>query len=631
MARAKYSSSAWTHSGLSVHIVPNAEITLYVAGTGTATPGTGTPYGGTIYAGPTGGATLTNPFFADSDGNFAFYLDAGTDLRIELTGVGVGTLVMDYERVMPAMADLLFNGMTTLAAFAGGVSAVESDKTDWALTAKSTVVGYVSNIVLTNGGGGYSSPPAVSITGGGGSGATASALLTGAAVSSVVITDQGSGYTSTPTIGFSGGGGSGAAAVAYVSGGKSFRVQKPDGTSSVELERHSDPLFHVAVMDVFSLRNGTKFNMDSSGGVVFDNRMFGVVQADATTDRVMAIFQYTNSSPAGVGTPDVEPMGIIGVQAAGTDSYLRAVEIDTVSHAAVSNWPKIGAEISVQCADAGNLLDYTVGLSIRNLGNAWGVSGAQRLDAYIAIGSDTHGAENGILYRDIDSLSTGNGPLLWKATKTGAVVHAGTQNPRDDGTANLGTSSLRYGFLFAYNTLLEAGLASAPAYGFRTASTTGLYLDGTPGIGFTVGGTSRALLTASGLSVNGVAVRSGGQEPFASNLSGNTASTSYATITNGSISITPTGTVVKVNVNLCAANTTAGNATYLAVSRGGAAEVGEVVYTATVNNGQFVQSAMWTFTGVTAGVSTTVAARWKVSGGTTTIYSAQMEVVEPAH
>lgn len=631
MARAKYSAAAWTHSGLPVQIVPNAEISLWVAGTGTATPGSGTPFPDTIYAGPTGGTTLSNPFFADSDGNFEFYLAAGTDIRIELTGTGVGTLVQDYERVIPAMGDLLFNGMTTQAQFAGGVSAVEGDKTEWALSAQNTVVGYVSAIVVTAGGTGYSSPPSVSFVGGGGSGAAASALLTGNAVSSIVITNQGSGYTSTPAISFSGGGGSGAAAVAYVSGGKSFRVLKPSGTAAVELERHSDPLFHVNVMDVFSLRNGTKFNMHYAGGVLFDNRQFSVIHASPNTDDVMAIFQYENSSPFGVGTPDVEPMGIIGVQAAGTDSYLRAVEIDTISHAATSNWPKIGAEISVQCADAGNLLDYTVGLSIRNLGTAWGVSGAQRLDSYIAIGSDTHGAENGILYRDIDSPPTGNGPLLWKVTKTGSVVHAGTQNPRDDGTANLGTSSLRYGLIYGYNVYGEAGLATAPTYTFRTSTGTGLYLDGTPGIGFSVAGTSRMLLTASGLTVNGAAVKSGGQNSFSNALSGNTASTSYGSITNGTRTLTTTGGDLLVSVNLCAANSAAGNASYLALALDGAAEVGEVVYTATVNNGQFVMTMVdYRFTGVSA-ASHSVVARWKVSAGTTTIYSGQMTMQELPH
>lgn len=107
MARAAFRDNAITHNGLPVSIVPNATVALYVAGTGTATPGTGTPYPGTIYTGPTGGSTLTNPFVTDEHGNIVFYLDAATDLRIEVAGVGMGTLVADWVRVQPAVRDIV--------------------------------------------------------------------------------------------------------------------------------------------------------------------------------------------------------------------------------------------------------------------------------------------------------------------------------------------------------------------------------------------------------------------------------------------------------------------------------------------------------------------------------------------
>ena len=412
--------------------------------------------------------------------------------------------------------------------------------------------------------------------------------------------------------------------------GRVLLVKAYDGSTLLEHTRTEDPLFHVAIMDVFSLKGNARLNYDANGGFLFANRIVQFVTDDATTDRVMAWFQYTNHSPIGIGTPDVEPFGIGAFQAAGTDSYIRAVELDMISHTTTSNWPKIGVEVSAQFADAGNTKDFAVGISIRNLPQAWGIASGVRGDSAIGIGSDQAGWENGILYRDIDNPPIGDGPLLWKVTKTGAVVHAGTQSPRDDGVAHLGTPSRRYGILYGYNTYLEAGLPTAPAYTWRASSGTGLYLDGTPGIGMAVAGTSRALLTASGLTVNGAAVRVGGQSSFASNLAGSTTA-NYATITNGSLNLPQTtgGTLI-VRANICAANTTVAAATYLAFSLDGADEVGEVVSTATLSSGQFLLAAMWRFTGVPAG-SHTVTARWKHSAGTTTIYSGQMLLEEEPH
>lgn len=121
MTRARFADTAKTRSGLPVLIIPNPEITLKEAGTNT-------PLSATIYAGPTGGTTLTNPFFGDSDGNFEFYLDTPQDVKIEATGVGVGTLTDDWVPVPPAVADMVFQGMTAQLGLAGGL--VVSDDGD---------------------------------------------------------------------------------------------------------------------------------------------------------------------------------------------------------------------------------------------------------------------------------------------------------------------------------------------------------------------------------------------------------------------------------------------------------------------------------------------------------------------
>lgn len=116
MARARYNNMALTRSGVVVNTVPNAEITLYKAGTTT-------PLADTIYAGPTGSATLTNSFFADGDGNFTFYLDTPKSIKVSMTGVGIGTFVSDFEPLYPAPEDIL---NTTADQTIGGVKSFSS-------------------------------------------------------------------------------------------------------------------------------------------------------------------------------------------------------------------------------------------------------------------------------------------------------------------------------------------------------------------------------------------------------------------------------------------------------------------------------------------------------------------------
>lgn len=107
MARARYAATAFTRTGLPVSVVPNPEILLME-------PGTTTPLAATIYAGATGGATLTNPFFGDSDGNYEFYLATAQDIKVVATGVGVGTITDDWERVQPAVSDLILKSTANL-------------------------------------------------------------------------------------------------------------------------------------------------------------------------------------------------------------------------------------------------------------------------------------------------------------------------------------------------------------------------------------------------------------------------------------------------------------------------------------------------------------------------------------
>ncbi len=105
-------------------------------------------------------------------------------------------------------------------------------------------VNSVARVTLGAGGSGYTSAPTVSFSGGertqigmfrpirmdhtnclqvaiksiqlNGSGATAIAVLTGAAVSSIIVTNVGTGYTSAPTVAFTGGAGTGATATAVL-------------------------------------------------------------------------------------------------------------------------------------------------------------------------------------------------------------------------------------------------------------------------------------------------------------------------------------------------------------------------------------------------------------------------------
>lgn len=117
------------------------------------------------------------------------------------------------------------------------------------------------------------------------------------------------------------------------------------------------------------------------------------------------------------------------------------------------------------------------------------------------------------------------------------------------------------------------------------------------------------------------------QSAVAASPSGNTTATSYADITSGSATLSTVGGDLLAIAVLCAANSAAGNATYLALSLDAAAEVGEEVFTAGVNNGQFVLCVVRKFAAPSA-ASHTIKMRWKVSAGTTTIYSGHLLIFE---
>lgn len=93
-ARARYFSQSYQLNGSTVQIVPNADITLYEAGTSTPVDPA------EIFAGATGGTTRPNPFQADAFGNIEFFLASARRVKIVASGVGVGPLEVDYEPVL---------------------------------------------------------------------------------------------------------------------------------------------------------------------------------------------------------------------------------------------------------------------------------------------------------------------------------------------------------------------------------------------------------------------------------------------------------------------------------------------------------------------------------------------------
>src|SRR6188508_1970017 len=107
MARAKYSNNVLTLDGISTIIAPFATVTLY-------DPGTTNPFTGDIFQDITGPAEYTNPFQADQYGNIEFFLDSAQRIKLIITGVGLGTVELDYEPVLPDPSDVLTSGTTNL-------------------------------------------------------------------------------------------------------------------------------------------------------------------------------------------------------------------------------------------------------------------------------------------------------------------------------------------------------------------------------------------------------------------------------------------------------------------------------------------------------------------------------------
>ena len=96
-------------------------------------------------------------------------------------------------------------------------------------------VNSVASITVTAGGSGYTSAPTVSFSGGGGTGATATAVISGAAVTSIIVTNVGSGYTSAPTVAFAGGAGTGTTATAVLGTNATATATISGSVSSITL------------------------------------------------------------------------------------------------------------------------------------------------------------------------------------------------------------------------------------------------------------------------------------------------------------------------------------------------------------------------------------------------------------
>lgn len=92
MAKAHLDDVVLSHETNNVIIVPYAEITVYEAGTNN-------PIIQTMYVDNAGTTIHPNPFNADEHGNFQFFIDNPQDVKLVITGVGVGTITRDYVAV----------------------------------------------------------------------------------------------------------------------------------------------------------------------------------------------------------------------------------------------------------------------------------------------------------------------------------------------------------------------------------------------------------------------------------------------------------------------------------------------------------------------------------------------------
>lgn len=70
-------------------------------------PGTTTPLAQTLYAARSGGTTLANPFTGDQYGTVEFWLATPQSVRLVVTGVGIGSVTLDYEATITNPDDLI--------------------------------------------------------------------------------------------------------------------------------------------------------------------------------------------------------------------------------------------------------------------------------------------------------------------------------------------------------------------------------------------------------------------------------------------------------------------------------------------------------------------------------------------
>lgn len=101
--RARYFENAVTIEGVSIRIVPYAEITVYYADSEDL-------FIDPIYDSLSGIGTLPNPFITDQYGNILFYIDTPQRLKLVVSGTGLGTFEIDNEGAWPDPGDLLYTG-----------------------------------------------------------------------------------------------------------------------------------------------------------------------------------------------------------------------------------------------------------------------------------------------------------------------------------------------------------------------------------------------------------------------------------------------------------------------------------------------------------------------------------------
>lgn len=587
--RAKYANNAFTRDGLVVNVVPNASVTLFE-------PGTTTPLAATIYAAATGGATLTNPFVTDADGNIEFYLEAAQDVKITATGVGVGTLTADFVRVFPSASDLIYQDQAAEAGVAGGFSATRDDNASYAFTAQ--------NLDTVNGLGFRIRTP-----------------------SNVDFVRSGR---------------------SSVLGNDAFLIDTrsagaPDNTLFLVGHR---PTNSYVVADFVLEAQGTGGTQDAGAlrGVADQRNANGNSLIRALEGRARRLAPAIAAGTWGAElnvTSDVaspgDPTYYVGAYIAAGSVLVGEVRADSgVYVGGPAGWRN-----GYYFADESGDLLFRVASGSESGDNPGDVPALGDLYSFKAgstfrVGVINHeGASSPNTYAGLHFDNGTNIKALVLGALTGGVAYRPILLAPNGSSVGV--------------NLTEAGLAAGAGGASAGAMATTLFVNGSVGVETTAtlkqiatpsapnsGYTS--LYTKSGGGLYSIASgsaekqhKTGSQSTMsASAASGTVAVNTYSDVTNGFATLTTTGGNLLVTATLCQSNSAAGSAMYLALSLDGGAEVGEVVTIESDNNSQFTQTVVWLFTGVSAAIHT-VKMRWKTSGGTSTAYSGRVLLTEEAH